>query len=212
MEVSYYPAFINIKEKQCVVIGGGNVAERKVMSLLSCGAKIKIISPALTKRLEKEKLKGSILHICRNYRNGDLEGAFLVVAATSDDETNKVIASESSCLVNVVDAAENANFIVPSVIKRGLLTVAISTSGTSPAMARSIRKELETLYSKEFSKYLVFLKRLRKKVIANITDKNLRQRLLKEFASDNMLNILRRKGYKEARNIALKRLQETISS
>lgn len=212
MEVCYYPAFVNINGKECVVIGGGNVAERKVMSLLRCGAKIKIISPALTKRLQNEKDKGNISHISRNYKRGDLEGAFLVIAATSDDEINREIASESPCLVNVVDAPDNANFIVPSVIKRGLLTVAISTSGASPAMARSIKKEIEALYGEDFSKYLVFLKNLRKEIIAKIKDKNLRQRLFRELASDKMLDILRRKGYKEARNIALKRLQETISS
>lgn len=212
MEACYYPAFLNIKEKQCVVIGGGKVAERKIMSLLRCGAKIKIISPSLTKRLQKEKNNGNILHIGRNYRSGDLEGAFLVVAATSDDEINKGIASEASCLVNVVDYPDMANFIVPSVIKRGLLTIAISTSGASPAMARAIRKELETIYSKEFSKYLAFLKKIRKQIIANLRDTNLRQQLFKEIASDNMLDILRRKGYKEARDIALRRLQEAISS
>lgn len=211
MEASYYPAFLNIKEKQCIVIGGGKVAERKVMSLLRCGAKIKIISPSLTKRLQKEKNNGTISHISRNYRSGDLEGAFLVVAATSDDEINKEIAAEASCLVNVVDYPDMANFIVPSVIKRGLLTIAISTSGASPAMSRAIRKELETIYSKEFSKYLVFLKKIRKQIIANLRDTNLRQQLFKEIASDNMLDILRQKGYKEARDIVLRRLQETIS-
>ncbi len=212
MEASYYPAFLNIKEKQCIVIGGGKVAERKVISLLECGAKIKIISPSLTKRLQKEKNNGTISHVSRNYRSGDLEGVFLVVAATSDDEINKEIAAEASCLVNVVDYPDIANFIVPSIIKRGLLTIAISTSGASPAMSRAIRKELETIYSKEFSKYLIFLKKLRKKIIVNISDKNLRQQILKEIASDNMLDILRQKGYKEARDIAFRRLQEMIPS
>ncbi len=207
MEASYYPAFLNIKEKKCVVVGGGKVAERKVLSLLRSGARIVIISPTLTKRLQMEKDSGKIVHINRNYEKGDLEGAFLVVAATSDDEINKEIASEASCLINVVDYPDIANFIVPSVIKRGLLTIAISSSGASPAMSRTIRKEIETLYTKDFSKYLTFLKKLRKKIVSNINDKNHRQKILKEIASDNMLNILRQKGYKEARNLVLRRLK-----
>ncbi len=211
MEACYYPAFLNIKEKQCVIIGGGRVAERKVISLLKCDAKIKIISPDLTKQLQKEKDKGSIIHICRKYKEGDLEGAFLVIAATSDEQTNREIASKASCLVNVVDYPDTANFIVPSVIRRGLLTIAISTSGASPAMSKAIREEIEALYSKDFSKYMVFLKRFRRQNIKNISNKKIRQQLLRDAASSNMLDILRQKGYKEAKDIVLKRFQEISS-
>ncbi len=212
MGTSYYPAFLNIKEKKCVIIGGGRIAERKVLSLLRCGAKIQLISPVITYRLDKEKQKGNIQHISRNYTSGDLDNAFLVIAATSDEETNRRVASEAPCLVNVVDVPEMANFIVPSVIKKGLMTIAVSTSGASPAMARSVRKELAAFYGVELSKYLVFLKKLRKKALRDIADKNLRQQFLKAIASQEILKIIRERGYKEARGIALKRLSETISS
>ncbi len=193
-------------------MGGGKVAERKVLSLLRSGAMIKLISPRITSKLAAEKTKGNIVHINRDYLSGDLKGAFLVIAATSNEETNRVVSSEAPCLVNVVDAPELANFIVPSVIKRGLMTIAISTSGASPAMARSIRIELETFYSGELSKYLFFLKKLRKKILSQISSNKIRRRLFKEIASKKMLDVLRKKGYKEARYSALRIFREAVSS
>ena len=211
VNVCYYPAFLNITGKICVVIGGGKVAERKVKTILGCGAKIKLISPKITIQLEKEKQKGNLEHLCRNYESGDLEGAFLVIAATSDEKVNKKIASEARCLVNVVDAPEIANFIVPSVVKRGLMNIAVSTSGVSPALARSVRKEIESLYDSELNKYLIFLKKLRKQVIRKISDKKIRQQFFREIASEEVLKFIRQKGYKEAKDIALRRLHETAS-
>lgn len=211
MEAPYYPAFLDLRGKQCVVVGGGKVAERKVLSLLNSGAKIKLISPEITSRLAHERNKGKIEHIKKYYRRGDLKGAFLVIAATSDEKTNRMVASEAPCLVNVVDAPEFANFIVPSVIKKGGLTIAVSTSGISPAVARSVRKEIEAFYGGEFTKYLRFLKKSRKKIINEVTNEKLRRQLLKEIASEKMLTIIREKGYKEARDTALRILRENVS-
>jgi len=212
VNASYYPAFLNVCGKQCVVVGGGKVAERKVLSLLSSGAKITVISPDITLRLTAERDKGNIKHINRDYRIGDLKGAFLVIAATSDEKTNKKVASGAPCLVNVVDAPEFANFIVPSVVKRGLMTIAISTSGVSPAIARTVRREIEAFYGSELSKYLVFLKKLRKQVLTDITSSKTRRRLLKEIASEKMLRLLREKGYREAKETALRFFRKTVSS
>lgn len=211
MEASYYPTFVNVRGKQCVIVGGGKVAERKVLSLLRLGATIRLISPEVTSRLASEIKKGKIEYVSRHYKSGDLEGAFLVIAATSDQKINRLVASESPCLVNVVDAPELANFIVPSVIQRGLMTIAVSTSGISPAMAKSIRLELQDFYGSSFGKYLVFLKKLRKKVLTDINCRKSRRRLFKEIASKKMLAILREKGYKEARDTALKMLREVVS-
>jgi precorrin-2 dehydrogenase/sirohydrochlorin ferrochelatase len=212
VKASYYPAFLNISGKQCVVVGGGKIAERKVLSLLGSGAKIKLISPDITSKLMTERDNGNIKHINRDYRSGDLKGAFLVIAATSDEKTNKKIASEAPCLINVVDTPELANFIVPSVVKRGLMTIAISTSGASPAMARSVRREIEAFYGSELSKYLVFLKIFRKQVLTDITCSKTRRRLLKEIASEKMLRLLREKGYTEAKETALRLFRKTASS
>ncbi|MDI6800788.1 MAG: bifunctional precorrin-2 dehydrogenase/sirohydrochlorin ferrochelatase [Thermodesulfovibrionales bacterium] len=205
----YYPAFINLLDKQCVVVGGGRVAERKVLSLLKSGARVKIISPVLTSALEKKKIEGKIKHIKRNYRNGDLKKAFLVIAATSDDRINRKVSADAPCLVNVVDQPSMANFIVPSVIKRGPLTVAISTSGASPAVARKMRIELESLYKEDFGRYLNFLSRMRKVAIKEVKDKKIRENFLKDAASEEIFHILRTDGFKKAKERVMSKMQET---
>ncbi|MEW6675879.1 MAG: bifunctional precorrin-2 dehydrogenase/sirohydrochlorin ferrochelatase [Nitrospirota bacterium] len=205
---TFYPAFLNLKGKQAVVIGGGKVAERKSLVLLKAGAEVTLISPKLTRRLEKEKAEGRIRHIPREYRRGDLKGAFLVIAATSYPEINTEVVREAeaihkSPLLNVVDMPSQCNFIVPSIVRRGPLTIAISTSGTSPAMARTIRRELKRLYGPEFADYLKLLEKIRKKAIKGIPDKKKRAEFFKSLASEEMMEILRNRGFKETSRAAL---------
>lgn len=209
MSRKYYPAFINLKGKKCVVVGGGNVAERKITSLLRAGASVEVISPTLSIVLEKKRVKGEIAHVKRRYKSGDLKDAFLVIAATSNKEINKKISEEALCLVNVVDMPELANFIVPSVVQRGHLTIAITTSGTSPAIAKAIRKELELLYSKDVGQFLSFLENIRKKTAKEILNKQIRSCILRDVASEEVLTKLREMGYKAAKDEVLYR-QEMI--
>lgn len=203
----YYPVFLDLRDKECVVVGGGKVAERKVSSLINSGAIVKIISPELTNNLKKYRERGLIKHIERKYKKGDLKNAFLVIVATSNSELNKKIASEANYLVNVVDMPQLSNFIVPSVINNGPLKIAISTSGTSPAMARAIRKELQVLYNKDFGNFLKFLKNLRQDLLKNIVDKKKRENLFKKFASEEIIKTLREKGFKEAKNKIIKEIE-----
>ena len=195
---SYYPVFLNLHNRKAVVCGGGNIAERKVTALLKTGVKITVISPRLTGRLEREKHKGTIKHLARNYRKGDLKTAFLVIGATDSVETNKRIARDAPNLVNIVDTPELCNFIVPSVVKRGPLKIAISTGGISPALSRSIRLEYEKHFGSEFAMYLKLLKTVRQKVKTHVQDRTKRRKLLQEIASEEMMRIVREKGCKEA--------------
>jgi precorrin-2 dehydrogenase/sirohydrochlorin ferrochelatase len=199
----YYPAFLNLKDKEAVVIGGGKVAERKILVLLTAGANITVVSPDITRRIEKEKLKGRIKHIPRLYRKSDSKKALLVVAATDSQEINKKVSEEAPCLVNIVDTPSLCNFIVPSVIQRGPLTIAISTSGISPALSKSIRKELEKLYGSAFADYLRLLEKIREKAMKEICDKKKRTEFLKSLASEEMIKMLRQKGIKEIEKILL---------
>jgi precorrin-2 dehydrogenase/sirohydrochlorin ferrochelatase len=203
----YYPAFINLCGKNCVVVGGGKVAERKIAGLLNAGAEVTVISPILTDTLERHKKKGMIRHIERDYKKGDLRNAFLVIAATSDERVNSKVSGDAPFLVNVVDRPELANFIVPSVVNRGTMTIAISTSGASPAMAKAVRKELELLYNKDFGQFLAFLKQLRKKAKRDIPDNKKRERLLKEVASKEILSVLRKNGFKAAKSKVLEKIK-----
>lgn len=181
---SYYPVFLNLRGKGCIVVGGGRVAERKVLSLLKSGADITVISPELTKRLKEKSLKRAIKHIPRKYKKGDLKNAFLVIAATDSNKTNKKVSEDAPHLINVVDMPSLCNFISPSLVKRGPLTIAISTSGVSPSTAKAVRKELEKLYGAEFGKRLASLKKIRAKAMAEIKDKKKRERFLKKLGSE----------------------------
>lgn len=203
--VKYYPAFLNLSDKKVVVAGGGKIAERKVLALLHAGASVTVISPSLTRQLRKEKEMKRIAHISRRYRRGDLKGSFLVIAATDSAEVNSLVAKDAPSLVNVVDVPAECNFIVPSVIKRGPLTVAVSTGGISPALSRSIRKELEEIYGRDFAAYLAALKKIRAAVLRRIPDKKSRERLLKSLASPDVIRTLRSKGAVLAIQAAMKK-------
>ena len=182
----YYPVFLDLTGKSCVIVGGGRVAERKCSSLIKAGAKVTVISPDITKRLAAYKKGGLIRHVHRDYKSTDIKSAFVVIAATNSEETNKKIAKDTSTsgkLLNVVDTPFLCNFIVPSVFKRGLLTIAISTGGASPAMAKEIRKELQKLFGSEYSKYLKFSKDVRSRAMRDIPNKKERERFLKVLAA-----------------------------
>ncbi len=206
--MTYYPVFLDLEGRKAIVVGGGRVAERKVLSLIEARASVIVISPHLTERLGKEKSLNRIRHLPRRFREGDLEGAFLVIAATNSQETNRVIASSASCLVNVVDVPSECNFIAPSVVKRGPLTIAISTGGTSPAMSKSLRKEIEKLYGREFSEYLRFIKKIRVRAITGIGDRKKRESFLKGLASREMLEKLRAEGIDAAKKAVAGRLEK----
>jgi len=199
---TYYPVFLDLRNKEVIVIGGGKVAERKIFSLLKAGASVTVISPLITKKLEKELGRGRITHIPREYRKGDLKRAFLVVSATDSSPMNERVSREAPCPVNVVDTPHLCSFIVPSVVHRNPLTLAISTSGISPALAKTIRKELESLYGPEFSRYLNSVRKLRAAAMKEIAENGKREGFLKAIASQRIARTLREKGYRAAMDIA----------
>ncbi len=206
--MEYYPAFLNLHGKKAVVVGGGKVAERKVLSLLRSGADVTVISPFLTNRLDREKSLGTIRHLARKYRKNDLRGAFIVIAATDSPETNRIVGRDAPALANVVDVPSQCNFIAPSVVRRGPLTIAISTGGTSPAMSKALRKELEGIYSSRFSDYLGFIKKIRAKALTEIDDRKKRETFLKGLASTEMLEMLRVRGMTEVKDEVARRLRK----
>jgi precorrin-2 dehydrogenase/sirohydrochlorin ferrochelatase len=209
--VKYYPAFLNLHNKKAVVVGGGRVAERKVRLLISAGASVTLISPDMTSVLKKLAEKKSLKHLKRNYRKGDLKGAFIVIAGTSSPEVNRQIAQEAGQLVNVIDLPSEGNYIVPSVVKSGPLTIAISTEGASPALSKAIRKEIAGHYGREFASYLRFVEVVRKKALKKITNDKKREKFLKSLASEELLNTLRNKGFRNAQKRILASL-DNISS
>jgi precorrin-2 dehydrogenase/sirohydrochlorin ferrochelatase len=152
--LAYYPVFLSIRGKRCVVIGGGLVALRKVRALLDCGAKVTVVSPTLHPDLAHLAEVGRISPIRREFKRGDLAGSIIAIAATDERLINQKVSDEArdrGVLVNVVDSSEQSDFIIPSFFRRGDLTIAVSTAGMSPALARKIRTKLEGLLGEEFA-------------------------------------------------------------
>jgi len=147
----YYPVNLSIKGRLCVVIGGGRVAERKVKNLLFCGARVRVVSPDLTDLLSKWVSQGKMDYTPSEYRPSHLKGAFLVYAATSDRKVNAEIARDAArrrLLVNVADAPRESTFILPAVVRKREISIAVSTNGLSPAKSVRIRDRLKTLMDK----------------------------------------------------------------
>ena len=139
----YYPAYLNITGRRTVVIGGGEVAERKTVQLVASGANVTLVSPDATPELERLASEGRVRWIRRAYAPGDLAGAWLAIAATDDPDLHRSIHAEAErekTLLNVVDVTELCGFIAPSIVQRGPVTMAISTGGASPALARKLRE------------------------------------------------------------------------
>jgi siroheme synthase-like protein len=155
--VGYYPVFLEMKDRRCVVIGGGAVAERKVEGLAAVGANVTVISPSITDGLRELLERGVIRHVAREYQTGDRAGYDLVFVATDNPEINAVVSSEARSLriwVNSADDPDHCDFILPGVIRRGDLAVAVSTSGVSPAVARAIREELDEYFTADYARFV----------------------------------------------------------
>jgi precorrin-2 dehydrogenase/sirohydrochlorin ferrochelatase len=191
--MKYFPVYLELRERPCVVIGGGAVAERKTLSLLEAGADVTIVSPTLTQKLQELSIAGKINHLQKSYDEKDLSGEFLVIAATNSPEINRRVAQECKkrhLLVNVAVPPEESSFIVPSIVERGELLIAISTSGASPALSRKIRQELEEKYGPEYELYLNKLSAIRKRIIEEIADANKRKQVLQAIVDSDVLDLL----------------------
>lgn len=196
----FYPMLVDLEARRCLVVGGGRVAERKVGLLLECGAEVELVSPKATARLAALAGAGRIRWRRRAARPSDVRGAFLVVAATDDAAANRHVAErarKAGSLVNVVDDPEACTFLVPSVIRRGELTIAISTGGGSPALAKRLRERLEAIVGPEYEGYVAALRTLRLQAHAAIADPAERQALYRRAVESDLLEHVAR-GDREA--------------
>ncbi|MFD1772518.1 precorrin-2 dehydrogenase/sirohydrochlorin ferrochelatase family protein [Paenibacillus rhizophilus] len=190
----YLPVMLDVWGKRCVVVGGGKVAERKTLGLLDAGAAITVISPVLTPQLSELSEQASIVWLNRIYAPGDARGAFLVYAATDDPAVNVEVAREADSLgvpVNVGSDAEAGSFITPGVLRRGRLTVAVSTSGAGPGTAAKITKLLEETFGEEYEAYLDFLYKMRQEIKRQEPSLEARKALIKRLGTLNVLDEIR---------------------
>ena len=194
----YYPLFLDISRRKCVVVGGGSVAERKVGRLLACGARVEVVDRSLTPALAAMKGEGIIVHHDADYEEAQLRGAFLVIGATDSDTVNERISRDARALaipVNIVDDPVRCDFILPSVVERGDLLIAVSTGGKSPALAKCLRKELEEAYGPEYGVLIEILGELRGKVIAGGRSSNENRKLFEAVVQSDILDHIRAKRW-----------------
>ena len=165
----YYPVNLDIQNRKCLVVGGGDVGTRKVMTLLDCGAKVIVVSPEVTEKIEEVSNKGLIKLERRGFKPSDLDKMFLVIGATDNPELNRRIhtgAERLGMLCNIADRPEVCNFILPAIVNRGDLIIAISTSGKSPAFAKKLRKDLEKKFGTEYAEFLTLMGGIRTKLLS----------------------------------------------
>jgi len=184
-------------QRQSVVVGGGSIASRKVQGLLEAGAKVRVISPELAPGLEALAAAGEVEALRRPYTPGDLAGAFLAIAATDDPAVNEQVWSEgqrTGCLVNVVDDPQHCNFSLPAVVRRGDMSIAISTGGSSPALARRLRERLEALIPPEYADLTGLLAELRPELIAAFPAGERRLQAAMRVVDSDILTVLQTRG------------------
>jgi precorrin-2 dehydrogenase/sirohydrochlorin ferrochelatase len=175
---SYYPVFLNLQGKRCLVVGGGEVATRKVQGLLEAAAAVTVVNPALTAALRALVRQGVVQHCARGFRDDDVEGCALVIGATDQPAVNRAVydaCRRRGVWVNIVDAPHYCDFIAPAVVRRGALQIAISTGGNSPTLAQRIRRQLEAQYGPEYAELLAWLGRERARIRREVADPAARQ-------------------------------------
>jgi precorrin-2 dehydrogenase / sirohydrochlorin ferrochelatase len=168
--MGYYPVLLDLTGRRCVMIGGGVIAERRVDALATAGAHVIVISPRLTPALAALAAERRIEHEARGYREGDLAGADLAFVATDAGEVNAAVAREArerQIWVNAADDPARCTFILPALVRRGDLTVAVATGGSSPALARAIREELEAYLTDDYATLAAIAAEARKEVRAS---------------------------------------------
>ncbi len=182
--MGYYPLFLEITDTHCLVIGGGAVAERKALGLLNAGAVVTVISPLVTEKISELVDNKKVRLLRRRFKSGDLKGAGLVIAASSDRAVNEEVRREARALkipVNVVDDPAGSSFIVPSTVRRGELLIAISTAGGSPALAKRTRLEIENIIGEEYAPFLEIMAALREKLLKNGLKGDKKDRIINEL-------------------------------
>jgi precorrin-2 dehydrogenase/sirohydrochlorin ferrochelatase len=194
-----FPAFLRLEARRCLVVGAGPVAEEKIEGLLRADAEIFVVAPKATARIEELASAGRIKLTRRKFRPADVRGAFLVVAATASPAVHAKIfqlARRSRVLCNVVDDPAHCDFYYGSVVRRGMLQIAISTEGRSPALAQRIRKKLEGQFGPEYQEWLEEIGVIRERLFAKKLPSARRRELLHRLASELSFEEFQRRGHK----------------
>lgn len=205
--MTLFPMFMKLEGRPCLVVGAGTIGEPKISSLIAAGAATRVIALNATAAVVEWAREGSIVWEARAFDFADLDGVFMVIAATNSRELNAAIFNEArqrNILCNVVDDPEYCDFYYPAVVRRGDLQLAISTNGQSPALAQRIRRELEIQFGPEYGEWLEQLGKIRQQLFASKMNPEERRQLLHELASSAAFEEARAAGF----NIELMSLEK----
>jgi precorrin-2 dehydrogenase/sirohydrochlorin ferrochelatase len=194
MSVKHYAIQLDVRGRCCLVVGGGGVGRRKAETLLDCGARVTVVSPDMAEGLQKLAGHPNLTLSRREYRTSDLEGVFLVIGASDDVTLNRRIhreAEQRSILCNIADQPELCSFILPAVVRRGDLTLTISTAGKSPAVAKKLRRQLETQFGEEYAVLLKLMGHIRKRLLAESHAPEVHKHLFEALLDGGLLDMIR---------------------
>ncbi len=206
----YYPIFVDLRGRTVVVVGGGMIALRKVEPLADAGAHVKVIAPAIVDEIARRE---GVETVSRSYAPGDLEGACLVIAATDDEETNRTVsrdATERGIFCNVVDRPELCSFIVPSVVEKGPIKIAVSTGGVSPSLSKKMRIDLDRLIGDEYATLALIMGRIRPLVLSGEGGYKSHKRIFEILINSELIDAVRNRDRKLAERILSEALGEHI--
>jgi precorrin-2 dehydrogenase/sirohydrochlorin ferrochelatase len=210
----FYPILADLQGKAALVVGGGKVAQRKIESLLGCGVSVRVVAKKLTAKLEELRVARRIELWGGEFSDASLDGAFLVFAATDDSLLNRKVsqaAQRRGLLVNAVDQPADCNFIVPSVLSRGDLLIAVSTSGKSPALARKLRVELEQRFGEEYASFLNLMGNLRSEVLGLGLSQEENKSVFEKLVNSDLLQAVGERRWDRAAQIVEKVLGRPVS-
>jgi len=192
--MKYYPVNLDIRNRKCLVVGGGTVGTRKVMTLLNCGAKVTVVSSDVAEKLQ-EFSDGDVIKLeKRPFQISDLDQMFLVIGATDNPELNRQIHAEAErlgMLCNIADRPEDCNFILPAIVNRDDLIIAISTSGKSPAFAKKIRKDLEKVFGSEYAEFLKLMGNIRNKLLSEDHEPEAHKHLFEQLIKRDLVKLIK---------------------
>jgi precorrin-2 dehydrogenase/sirohydrochlorin ferrochelatase len=196
----YYPVNLDVQNRGCLVVGGGAVGERKVRTLLECGARVTVIAPWVTEYLHGLASEDRIRLKVRAYQPSDPDGQFLVIGATGDEEVNRQISEDASgrgILCNIADCPKACTFVLPAIVSQGDLVIAISTSNKSPAVAKRIRQTLENEFGPEYATLLNLMGAIRERLLAESRSPESHKQTFEHLLDEGLLEMIREERTRE---------------
>ncbi len=200
----YYPIGLDISGRRCLVIGGGEVGQRKVERLLECGARVTVVGRELTPALAGLRKKGAIDYIPGDYEQKQLKDAFLVIGATDDGDVNERIfrdARKRGVLANIVDDPDRCDFILPALCRQGELVITVATGGKSPALAKKLRQDLEERYGPEYEVLLKIMGEVRGRIIGRGESSEKNRKIFEAIVDSDILDRIRKGNWKKVEKI-----------